>query len=149
MAEEAKFIIKRVYIKDCSFESPMTPQVFSGDWKPQTSIDMNISNNKINDELYEVILNMTLKVSVEDEAAFLIEVQQAGLFEVIGLSEEQMVQAIAIMAPTNLFPYLREAIDSLVVKGGFPPVTLKPINFEALYAQRMAKAKAEAETESH
>ncbi len=143
MANNPQFGLQRVYLKDLSFESPLSPAIFTREWKPSVKVDMNVRHNKIDEETYEVILMVTLESSLEDEAFGLIEVQQAGIFMAKGLDEEQLRQALAIVAPTTLFPYLREVVDSVSVKGGFPAVNMNPVNFEAIYAQQTAQASGE------
>lgn len=144
-APEQQFALQRLYTKDISFEAPMGVEAFRKQWKPQVNQDLNTKTNKVEDNLYEVILTITVTVKLEDETAFLVEVQQAGLFLVKGLEGQQLAQVLNTMCPNILFPYAREAIDNLVTKGSFPALMLPPINFDALYAQAMAQAKQNAE----
>lgn len=144
MSDAPQVSIQRLYIKDCSFESPIGPKVFSGAWKPSVKVDLNNTVNKLDGDNVEVVLTISVTAELEGETAFLVEVQQAGLFMIKGLTEEQFGQAVNIMGPTTLFPYIREAIDGLVIKGGFPPVGLQPVNFEAAYQQKMAQQPAES-----
>lgn len=144
MSDAPQVSIQRLYIKDCSFESPIGPKVFSGVWKPSVKVDLNNTVNKLDGDNVEVVLTISVTAELEGETAFLVEVQQAGLFMIKGLTEEQFGQAVNIMGPTTLFPYIREAIDGLVIKGGFPPVGLQPVNFEAAYQQKMAQQPAES-----
>jgi preprotein translocase subunit SecB len=137
MSNEAQFSIQRIYIKDSSFESPLSPKVFTGEWKPGLKVDLNNRVNKLEGDNVEVVLTVTVTAELAGETAFLVEVQQAGLFLLKGLTEAQFEQAINVLAPTTLFPYIREALDSMVIKGGFPAVGLQPVNFEALYKQKM------------
>jgi preprotein translocase subunit SecB len=142
MSNEAQVNIQRLYIKDCSFESPLSPRIFTRAWKPNVKVDLNNAVNKLDDENIEVVLTISVTAELEGETGFLVEVQQAGLFLIKGLTEEQFGQAVNIMAPTTLFPYLREAVDALVIKGGFPAVGLQPVNFEAVYQKKMANESA-------
>lgn len=145
MAEnKQQFSVQRIYIKDLSFESPQSPAVFAENWKPQVKVDLNTRSTGIENGSAEVVLTVTITASLEEKTAFLIEVQQAGLFAIAGFEEEQARQLLAIACPNLLFPYLREAVDSLVVKGGFPPINLQPVNFEALYLQAKQQAEKEA-----
>lgn len=132
---EQQFALQRIYIKDVSFEAPMGVSVFTGQWKPQIKVDLNTRHENVEDELFEVVLSITVTATTEDKVAFLIEVQQAGLFFLKGIEGEQLRQVLAIMCPNVLFPYAREAIDSLASRGSFPPLMLQPVNFEALYRQ--------------
>jgi preprotein translocase subunit SecB len=142
MSNETQVSIQRLYIKDCSFESPQSPKVFAGAWKPSMKVDLNNTVNKLDGDNVEVVLTVSVTAELEGETAFLVEVQQAALFTIKGLTEEQFGQAVNIMAPTTIFPYLREAIDALVIKGGFPAVGLQPVNFEAAYQKKMATEPA-------
>lgn len=152
---QQQFSIQRIYSKDISFESPATPAVFRKPWQPAINVDLNTRSNKADEEgNYEVILTITVTAKVEDETAFLVEVQQAGIFFIAGVEGEQLRQLLAIMSPNILFPYARESIDALVIKGGFPPLSLAPVNFEGLYRQAVAQQQgqgqaAEAEPSTH
>lgn len=137
---QQQFGVQRIFVKDASFESPMGVAVFSKPWQPKVNVDMNTKSDKVADDNYEVVLTVTVTANLEEEAALLIEVQQAGIFLAKGLEQENLRQALGIMAPSLLFPYLRETIDGLAVKGGFPPISLQPINFEALYRQAAQQA---------
>ncbi|EAW32983.1 protein-export protein SecB [marine gamma proteobacterium HTCC2143] len=137
---QQQFGVQRIFVKDASFESPMGLAVFGRPWQPKVNVDMNTKSEKVSDDSFEVVLTVTVTANLEEEAALLIEVQQAGVFLIKGLEQENLRQALGIMAPSLLFPYLRETIDSLAVKGGFPPISLQPINFEALYRQAAQQA---------
>jgi preprotein translocase subunit SecB len=141
-----KFAVQRVYIKDLSFESPQSPAVFSKQWKPQIKVDLNTRSGNLENSLVEVVLTITITATQDDETGFLVEVQQAGQFLIEGLNEEQMQQVLGIACPNMLFPYARETVDSLVVRGGFPAINLQPVNFEALFLQAKKQAASEAET---
>lgn len=140
-----KFAVQRVYIKDLSFESPQSPAVFSKQWKPQIKVDLNTRSGTLENSLVEVVLTITITATQDDETGFLVEVQQAGQFLIEGLNEEQMQQVLGIACPNMLFPYARETVDSLVVRGGFPAINLQPVNFEALFLQAKKQAATEAE----
>lgn len=146
--DEQQFLIQRIYLKDVSFESPNTPDVYAEEWNPETNLEMASKAKSLSNDYYEVELQLTITVKNNDKAAFLVEVSQAGIFEIKGYNQSQLNQLLASYCPTTLFPYAREAIASLVSKGSFPEMHLSPINFEALYAQRMAEAQAEAKTSS-
>ena len=141
---QQQFAIKRIYLKDASFETPMGAEAFTKQWQPKMSVDLSTKSNKVDDDNYEVVLAVTLTASLEEKAALLIEVQQAGIFLVKGVEGEDLKKMLGILAPNMLFPYLREAIDSLAVKGSFPPIALQPVNFEALYRQAAQQAQQPA-----
>ncbi|MEA3242937.1 MAG: protein-export chaperone SecB [Pseudomonadota bacterium] len=138
------FGIVRVYLKDVSFETPNSPEVFRQDFKPDVNLQLNTSVNKLEDSLYEVVLNVTVTSKQDDKTGFLVEVQQAGIFELKGYDEAQKGSVLGAYCPNTLYPFAREAISDLVVKGGFPQLLLSPINFDALYTQKMTQADAPA-----
>ena len=135
-SEPRQFALQRIYLKDSSFESPGSPAVFQGEWQPKINFDIKTRNAKMQDDLYEVVLVLTVEATQEDKPAFVVEVHQAGVFTVRDFDGEQLEQVLATFCPNILFPYAREVIDALVVKGSFPAMMLAPINFEALYAQQ-------------
>ncbi|WP_430461569.1 protein-export chaperone SecB [Thalassolituus sp. LLYu03] len=151
--QQPQFALQRIYIKDASFEAPNAPQAFTKEWKPEIKLDLNSGARKLDDNHYEVFVKVTVTASNEGETAFLVELVQAGLFAMVNIPEAQIKPMLGAMCPNILFPYLRESIDSLVVKGGFPALMLAPINFDALFHQRMQQeaqaaqpATAEQET---
>jgi preprotein translocase subunit SecB len=132
------FSIRRIYTRDVSFESPNTPQIFGEDkWSPEVSINLTSQVSKVADQVHEVVLGITVTVKLGDKTAYLVEIQQAGEFQTTGFEGGELRELLGIFCPNLLFPYLREAVSSLVTKGGFPPLHLAPVNFEALYAQHM------------
>lgn len=136
---QPQFGLQRVYLKDVSFEAPNSPKVFSQEWKPEIKLDLNTGAKQLDEQHYEVSIKMTLTATQAEETVFLVEIEQAGLFAMINIPAEQVRPMLGAMCPNMLFPYLRENIDSLVVKGGFPALMLSPINFDALYQQRLAQ----------
>ena len=137
---QQQFTLQRIYTKDVSYESPSTPQIFRQNWQPNVNIDLNTKSSRFDEEgNHEVVLTLTVTAKIGEETAFLVEVQQAGIFYVVGIEGEPLRQVLATVGPTILFPYARESIDALVVKGGFPPLMLSPVNFEALYRQAVAQ----------
>lgn len=138
------FALQRIYVKDSSFESPRSPAVFQGQWTPKISFNLGSKSARITDDVFEVVLTITVEAKVEDNAAFLSEVHQAGIFTCAGLSDAELEQVLSAVCPSILFPYAREAIDAMIVKGSFPPVNLAPVNFEALYVQSKQQQAAKA-----
>lgn len=134
--------IQKLYLKDASFESPNTPAVFSGEWKPQVNLSVDTTVRAGQEGRNEVILKITLEAKQGDETAFVCEVQQAGLFVFKGFEDEELRHILAVHCPTVLFPYAREAVDNLVAKGGFPSMMLQPLNFEQMYAQQQEQGQA-------
>lgn len=141
----AQVRLERIYLKDSSFESPGTPEVFGEEWKPEINVDIGTRTNSGPSGRYEVVLSGTIRAKrANGKTAFIVEVQQAGLFFIQGLTGDMLQMALGTVCPTTLFPYLRESIDGLVVKGGFPPLHLAPVNFEALFRQAVAERQAQA-----
>ena len=142
---EQQFAIERIYVKDISFEAPNSPTIFTQDWDPDTNLNLNTEVNSLGEDHYEVELKVTVTVKdKEAKTAFLVEVVQAGAFMIKGYPEDQLDHLLASFCPSQLFPYAREVIANLVSKGSFPEMHLSPINFDALYAQRMEE-QAQAE----
>jgi preprotein translocase subunit SecB len=133
--QQPQFGIQRIFTKDVSFESPNAPEIFRKEWKPQVKLDLNTATRALDSEAFEVVLTLTVSAKIEDQTAFLCEVQQGGIFTVSGFPEETRDQMLGAYCPNILFPYAREAIDNAVVKGSFPALMLAPVNFDALYMQ--------------
>ncbi|TDJ44516.1 MAG: protein-export chaperone SecB [Gammaproteobacteria bacterium] len=130
------FLLQQLYVKDLSFEAPNTPQIFQqSSIEPETELNIRNSHSAIGDNLFEVILHISVHAKKDKQTIFLAEIDQAGLFLLNGYTAEQSNMLLGTQCPSTLFPYAREAISSLVGKGGFPPLILQPINFDALYAQ--------------
>lgn len=146
---EQQFGIQRVYIKDVSFESPQGAAVFGKAWKPAVQQEISTTTTAMSDDRYEVVLTITITGKIEDQPAFLVEVQQAGIFLMKGLTEEQVRQVAGANCPTILFPYAREVIDSLLARGTLPPLMLPPINFDALFQQAVAQQDTPAGATAH
>lgn len=142
MAEEQKaekqISIQKIYLKDFSFESPNSPTVFtSNDWSPKTNLNLRSSHNKGQGNQSEVVLTITVEAKHEDKTLFLVELHQAGLFQIAGYNDEEFGMVVGSFCPNILFPYARESISAIISKGGFPDFVLQPINFDALYAQSL------------
>ncbi|MBE0462203.1 protein-export chaperone SecB [Halomonas sp. AOP43-A1-21] len=151
---QLKFSLQRIYVKDISFEAPNSPSVFKQAFKPKVNLDLNTSSTKIADDQYEVVIKVTAQVNDNETGttSFLAEVQQAGLFRISGIEGAQLEQTLGAFCPNLLFPYARECVDNLVNRGGFPPLMLAPVNFEAMYAQRKqreAQQASQAEASTH
>lgn len=144
--QQPVFRIQRVYLKDVSFESPQTPKVFVGNtnWKPNVQLHLNTESSRLENDLFECVLVVTVTVSVDEETVYLCEVKQAGLFTIKGFPDADLGKMVGSFCPNVLFPFAREEIGSLVQKGGFPQLLLDPVNFDALYAQHVQKAMQNA-----
>lgn len=141
---EKQFSIQKIYTKDMSFETPNSPAIFTEKWEP--SVDFNLGTNvsSLENALYEVALTVTITVKCGDTTAYLVEVNQAGIFTLSGFSDQEMAPMVGSFCPNILFPYAREAVSDLVIKGGFPQLLLAPVNFEALYSQHLQHIQQQA-----
>ncbi|HBF09496.1 MAG: protein-export chaperone SecB [Pseudomonadota bacterium] len=144
-AQNQQFALQRIYIKDLSFESPNAPKIFSQEWKPKMNLDLNNKTTKVSDNTYEVVLAITISVTNGEaaEQAFIVEVQQAGLFHAEGFDEASLQQLLGSYCPNILFPYAREAVSDVVGKGSFPQLLMAPVNFDALFAEAQKRQQAQ------
>ena len=148
---ERLFNNQKIYVKDVSFETPNSPEVFTLPWEdPKVEFNLSSSAQQIQEGVYEVGLTVTVTVKLDQKTAYLIEITQSGIFSVSGFQNEEMGHLLGSYCPNLLFPYAREAISDLVGKGGFPPMLLAPVNFDALYAQHLQQMQqAPQSTTSH
>lgn len=145
-AEQAQgqFAIQKVYVKDISFEAPNSPQSFTEEWSPKSNLELNTNAQGIGEHAFEVVLSITLTVQNNDKTAYLVEVQQAGIFTIQGFGDTDVRAMLGSFCPNILFPYAREAITDIVTRGGFPQMLLNPINFDALYQQHLQQQASQA-----
>ncbi|QTH62630.1 protein-export chaperone SecB [Psychrosphaera ytuae] len=140
-----QFSIQRIYLKDLSFESPNAPTIFTKEYKPEIKLDLDNKSTQIEPGVFEVVLSVTVTATIEDQTAFLVEVQQAGVFVIGNMPEQQVAGMLGAFCPNTLFPYAREAVSNLVNRGTFPALNLSPVNFDALFAQYMQQAQQQAQ----
>ncbi len=146
----ARVQVERVYLRDLSFESPMAPEIFRREWKPDVQLDINTRANRLEGSRFEVVLTATLSARLdavdggERPTGLIVEVQQAGVFSIEGVEGPPLQQILAMACPDILFPYVRETVDNLVVKGTFPPFMLAPVDFAALYREALRRHEAMA-----
>lgn len=131
------FGIQRIYVKDLSFETSNTPAIFKETWQPSIDLDINSTTHKVEDNVFEVVLRITATAKSEEKTAFIAEVQQAGIFIIQGINEQQLHHMLGSYCPNILFPYAREVISDMILRGSFPPLYLAPVNFDAVYEQQM------------
>lgn len=144
-AQERQIAIQKLYLKDFSFESPNSPKVFvNAEWQPKTNLNLRSQHAQVSDDIHEVVLTITVEAKHEETSLFLVEIQQAGLFQVTGYEKDEFEAIVGSFCPTTLFPYAREAVASIVAKGGFPEFVLQPINFDALFAESKRRAQEQA-----
>lgn len=146
--ESSQFSLQRIYVKDLSFEAPKSPEIFRENWNPDVELDISTRQRDLEGDFYEVVLRLTVTVKTGEEVAFIAEVQQAGIFLLQGLDATSQAHALGAFCPSILFPYARETLDSLVVRGSFPALMLAPVNFDALYAQQLERMQAGADAQA-
>ena len=140
---EQQFAIQRIYVKDFSFEAPSTPNIFQQEWKPEMHLDIRTESRNMQENLHEVVLNLTVSVKNDNKDAFVAEVKHAGIFTIKGFENEQLHQTLGSFCPSVIYPYAREVISDAVARGGFPQLILAPVNFEALYMQHKTQQEAQ------
>lgn len=138
------FSIQRIYVKDASFEAPNVPEIFREEWKPEVNVDLQTKTNRLEETIFEVVLHLTVTVKMGEKVAFIVEVHQAGIFTLKGFNQEQLSHVLGSMCPNILYPFVRETISDLVIRGGFPQLLLAPVNFDALYMQHLEQQKKAA-----
>lgn len=140
--QQPSFQIEKIYVKDISLEIPNAPQVFLEPQGPQLEIQVRNESAQFAEGLYEVVITVTVTAKAGDKTMFLAEASQAGIFSLRGVPQDDLEPLLAVACPTILYPYARETISDLVTRGGFPPVLLAPVSFEAIYAQRQQQQGA-------
>jgi preprotein translocase subunit SecB len=140
--EQPVFGIEKLYVKDLSLEVPNAPQIYLEREAPQVEIQLGTSGSGVGDGAYEVVLTVTVTATLEDKTVFLVEVGQAGIFRIMNVPNEQIEPLIAVACPNILFPFAREAVSDAVTRAGFQPIVLQPVNFEAMYMQRLQQQAA-------
>ena len=140
--QQAQFQLQKLYVKDVSFELPNAPQIFQDDGQVEIKLNLAQKVEALAEDVQEVVLTVTVTATLGEKTAYLVEVQQAGIFSITGLNEQSEHAAVNTLCPHTLFPYARRVITDLVAEGGFPPLVLQPINFDQIYAQRMQEAQA-------
>lgn len=141
MSTQPEFAIQKIYTKDLSFESPSTPAIFLEKWEPQVDFDFNINHHKMDNENHEVQLSVTVTAKMNEDTVFIVEVKEAGIFLLKNIPDTDIEGILKGVCPNILFPYVRQRISQLIVDGGFPPLYLAPMNFEAMYAHEHMKGK--------
>ncbi|WP_029408345.1 protein-export chaperone SecB [Thiomicrorhabdus sp. Milos-T2] len=145
-APQQTFVIQKIYTKDVSFESPNTPELFTTEFQPGLSMDLNVESRNLEGDVYHVVVRVTAQTEIEEKTAFLCEVEQAGIFTIGGFNDAELSYMLGVQCPNALFPYARETVSDLVARGGFPQLLLEPVNFEAMYHEHMQQLAQESET---
>ena len=138
------FQIQRVYLKEASLEQPNSPAILLEQESPTVDIQLGVNAVPVAEGIFEVTVTATVQTKIKEKTVFLLEATQAGIFEIRNLPQEQMSQIMGIACPQIVYPYLRGNVADLIQRGGFPPVHLSEINFQAMYEQQRAQAQADA-----
>ena len=139
------FTVEKIYVKDVSFESPNSPMIFNENVQPELQLNLNQKVQRLSETAFEVVLGVTLTCKAGDKTAYVAEVEQAGVFGLIGLEPQAIDVLLGTQCPNILFPYVRSMVSDLIQAGGFPPFYLQPINFEGLYAETLRQRQAQAD----
>ena len=142
--QDPVFQIQRIYLKESSLEQPNSPAILLEQESPTVDIQLGVEGSPVADGIFEVTVTATVHTKIKDKTVFLVEAKQAGIFEIRNLDEEQMGQIMGIACPQIVYPYLRGNVADLVQRGGFPPVHLTEINFQAMFEQQRAQAAVAA-----
>lgn len=146
--EAPSFAIEKLYVKDLSLEVPNAPAIYLERETPEISLHLQTGAQKVGDDIYEVTLTATVNAKIGEKNVFLVEAGQSGLFRIRNIPEDNLEPLLSIACPNILFPYVREVVSESVTRAGFAPVVLQPVNFEAMYMQRLQQqAESGAPTE--
>jgi preprotein translocase subunit SecB len=144
-APQMQLALQKIYARDVSFEVPNAPQVFQAEGQPQVQLNLSHKANPVGENHYEVVLTLTVTCTLNERTAYLAEVHEAGIFSMVGFAQNDLGAVLGSYCPNVLFPYARQIISDLVQNGGFPPLLLQPINFDALYAQQQSQQQQQVE----
>ena len=140
--QDPVFNIQRVYLKGASLEQPNSPAILLEQEQPSVDINLGVNVENVADGVFEVTVTATVQTTIQDKTVFLVECQQAGIFEIRNVPEDQMGGLIGVACPQIVYPYLRGNVADLIQRGGFPPVHLAEINFQAMYQQQQEAVAA-------
>lgn len=139
-APQRQLALQKIYVRDASFEVPGAPAIYQEEGQPQVQLNLSHKANQLGEGIFEVVLTLTVTCTLNDRTAYLAEVQQAGSFAAMGFPQEELGAILGSYCPNVLFPYARQMVSDLVQNGGFPPLLLQPINFDALFAEQLQRA---------
>src|SRR5690606_10541004 len=143
-APQPTFNIAKSYVRDLSLEVPNAPHIFMEGDAPEVEIQLMTQATPVGEGLFESVVGVTVTAKTGDKTVFLVEVKQAGIFRIENIPEQDLDPILGVACPNILFPFVREVVADAVNRAGFPPVLLAPVNFEAVYQQRVAEAQARA-----
>lgn len=144
--QQAVFAIEKIYVRDLSIEVPNAPEIFLEQAAPEVEVQLNTQGRAVAEGVYEAVLTVTVTAKLGDKTMFLVEAGQGGVFRIMNVPGEQIEALIAVACPSVLFPYAREAVSDAITRAGFQPIVLQPVNFEAMYMQRLQETQAAGAT---
>ncbi|MCL2885977.1 MAG: protein-export chaperone SecB [Betaproteobacteria bacterium] len=145
--EQPLFGIEKIYVKDLSVEVPNAPEIFLEREAPQIEVQLNTSGRRVGEQIYDVVLTVTVTAKLGEKTVYLVEVGHGGIFRIQNIPQEQIEPLVAVACPNILFPYARETVSDAIVRAGFPPLVLQPVNFEGMYMQRLQEQQQAAAAE--
>src|SRR6188768_2149788 len=143
-SQDPVFQIQRIYLKDLSLEQPNSPAILLDPEQPTVDIQLGVDAQPVAEGIFEITVSATVQTKVQDKTVFLVEAKQAGIFEIRNLPQDQMSPILGIACPQIVYPYLRGNVADVIQRGGFPPVHLAEINFQAMFEQQQSQAAAES-----
>jgi preprotein translocase subunit SecB len=146
---QPQFSMEKIYVKDLSLEIPHAPKIFLERANPQLDVQLHTQAGPVEEGVHEVVVMTTVTAKIGEKVMFLIEAKQAGIFRMSNMSAEELEQALAVMCPNILFPFLREVVSDVAIRGGFAPVLMNPINFDVLYQQQKRQLHAASTATAH
>jgi preprotein translocase subunit SecB len=140
-AQQPVFNIEKLFVKDLSLEVPNAPAIYLEREAPQIDVNMSTESRALGEDLYHTSITVTVTSKIGDKVMFLVECTQAGIFRIQNVPQDQMAMVLSIGCPNIVFPYLRESVSDVIIRAGFPPLLLNPVNFEALFLQQQQQAQ--------
>ncbi len=141
-----KVQLQKIYLKDASVEVPGAPAIFTKAFQPKVDVQLNTDVTGLGNNAHQVVLSVTVTARQDEQVAYLVEVQMAGLITITDVKDGIETQAIlGAWAPNTIFPFLREAVNDFVQKAGFPPFLMQPVNFDAALREHLAQQKQSAD----
>ncbi len=145
--QQPVFNIQKIHVKDLSLEIPHAPKIYLEREAPEINVQLDNKNDCFDEGMYEVLLTGVVTAKIKDKIMFLIEVHQAGIFQIRHIAAAELKPVLGITCPNILFPYLRETVSDIVTRAGFPAIFLNPVNFEAIYQRDQQQDKASTAVE--
>ncbi len=148
--QQPVFNIEKLFVKDLSVEVPNAPAIFLDREAPQMDVNLSTESRAMGEDMYHTSITVTVTAKIGDKTMFLVECTQAGIFRIQNVPQDQLPMVLGIGCPNIVFPYLRETVSDVIIRAGFPPLMLNPVNFEALFLQQQqAQPQQAAPAQTH